>query len=127
MPNKKKITRTIVEEPLKASTPEELEAARQQSKVNAGGSPVVTPPNADTTMPFDGVVMTEAPVMEAKPEPKKATKTTDVIFKSIDERNLQLGIGKNFFEGTTITVPSELADEAERILTEGHYLITRIN
>lgn len=112
MATKSKIERTIIE----PATPEEVEAARKQAKINAGEVPVVEPPVKEEPVEIEE---------EPKKEPKKAG--SFVIFKSIDDKKIQLGIGKEFFEGTTITVPAELADEAERILTEGHYLITRIN
>lgn len=112
MPMKKKLERQIVEGPAKVATPEEIEAAKEQAKKNAGEVPVVESP----------VKVEESVVVE----PKKVV-STQVVFKSMDMKKIQLTIGKEYFEGTTITVPKELADEAERILTEGHYLITRIN
>lgn len=112
MPTKKK-EKIIVDgdQEVKVASPEEIEAARKQAEVNADKAPVV-----------------EAPVKEApkKAEPVKPV-TTQVIFKSLDGRSLQVGVGKFFAEGKTISVPLELAEEVERLLTTGHYLITRIN
>jgi hypothetical protein len=80
-------------------TPETLAAEREKVKANAGAS------------------------LDVKP----TAKTTSVIFKSIDGRKLQVGINKDSWEGTTITVPKIVADDVERLLADGHYLATRIN
>lgn len=49
-----------------------------------------------------------------------------VIFESIDGRKLSASIGRFFVEGRRIEVPREYADEVERLLKEGHYLVTKI-
>lgn len=102
---KTKIERELVDP--KPASPEEIAAAEEQAKVNAEEVPVV-----------------EAPV---KAEPKAAPVTKEVIFKSLDGRNLQVGVGNFFVEGRTISVPGSYAEEVERLLTDGGYLVTRIN
>lgn len=80
--------------------------------------PVVDTPKED--------VGTDA-VDEYAPEEKTVEKKgTPVIFHSIDGRKLEVSIGSFYVKGVKIEVPRDLADEVERVLKSGGYLVSKV-